>query len=117
MRRELLPMLKLAGPVVRAEIGWMSMGIVDTLMVGPLGPGAIGATGMSSSIFFALVVFGMGVMLGIDALVSRSYGAGRLDDCIRWLQHGVVLALVVAPIVMLLFYSALTTVDYWRLHP
>ena len=110
-------MLKLAGPVVMAEIGWMSMGIVDTIMVGPLGPAAIGAAGMSSSIFFALAVFGMGVMLGVDALVSQSYGAGRLDDCVRWLQHGVLLSIVVAPVLMLLFYGALATVDDWRFHP
>jgi len=72
MRRELLPMLKLAGPVILAEIGWMSMGIVDTIMVGPLGPAAIGASGMSNSLFFAVAVFGMGVMLGLDALVATS---------------------------------------------
>src|SRR5438093_7139925 len=63
MDRELLPMLRLAGPVILAEIGWMSMGIVDTIMVGPLGPAAIGASGMSNSLFFAVAVFGMGVML------------------------------------------------------
>ena len=111
-------MLMLAGPVVMAEVGWMSMGIVDTIMVGPLGPAAIGATGMGGSIFFAFAVFGMGVMLGLDALVSQSYGAGRLDDCVRWLQHGVVAALVVAPLTMLVFYAAVgSTVDHWGLHP
>jgi MATE family multidrug resistance protein len=117
MRRELLPMLRLAGPVVLAEIGWMSMGVVDTVMVGPLGPAAIGATGMGSSLLFALAVFGMGVMLGLDALVSQSYGAGRLDDCVRWLQHGVSLSVVVSPALMLLFYAGLTTIDHWKLHP
>lgn len=110
-------MLKLAGPVVMAEIGWMSMGIVDTIMVGPLGPASIGATGMSSSIFFALAVFGMGVMLGVDALVSQSFGAGRLDDCVRWLQQGLLLAVLVAPAVMVVFYGALLTIDGWGLHP
>jgi multidrug resistance protein, MATE family len=107
MPRELVPMLRLAGPVVMAEVGWMSMGIVDTIMVGPLGPAAIGATGMSSSLFFAVAVFGMGVMLGLDALVAQSYGAGRLDDCIRWLQHGVLLSVAVAPAVMIVFYAGL----------
>jgi MATE family multidrug resistance protein len=116
MRRELLPMLRLAGPVVLAEIGWMSMGIVDTIMVGPLGPGAIGATGMSSSLFFAAAVFGMGVMLGLDALVAQSYGAGRLDDCVRWLRHGVLLALVVGPAIMLAFQAATAYVDVLRLN-
>jgi MATE family multidrug resistance protein len=117
MRRELVPMLKLAGPVILAEIGWMSMGVVDTIMVGPLGPAAIGATGMSSSLFFALAVFGMGVMLGLDALVSQSAGAGRFDECVRWLQHGVCVAMVVAPATMLVFYGALLTIRSWGLHP
>jgi MATE family multidrug resistance protein len=117
MRREFLPMLKLAGPVILAEIGWMSMGVVDTVMVGPLGPAAIGAAGMSNSLFFAVAVFGMGVMLGLDALVARSYGAGRLDDCVRWLQHGLIVAVIVAPTIMIVFYAALATTETWGLHP
>ncbi len=110
-------MLRLAGPVILAEIGWMSMGLVDTIMVSPLGPAAIGASGMSNSLFFAVAVFGMGVMLGLDALVANSYGAGRLDDCVRWLKHGVLVALIVAPTIMLIFYGALTTSGRWGLHP
>jgi multidrug resistance protein, MATE family len=109
-------MLKLAGPVVMAEIGWMSMGIVDTIMVGPLGAAAIGATGMSSSLFFAFAVFGMGLMLGLDALVAQSYGAGRLDDCVRWLKHGLALALVVGPALTAVFYLSLTGIGALGLH-
>src|SRR5688572_24545421 len=97
---ELRPLLKLAGPVVLAEIGWMSMGIVDTLMVGPLGPAAIAATGMGSSIFTAIAIFGMGLMLGLDALVSQSYGAQRIDECLHWLHQGGVLALGITPLAM-----------------
>jgi MATE family multidrug resistance protein len=110
-------MLRLAGPVVLAEIGWMSMGIVDTIMVGPLGPAAIGATGMGNSLFFAFAVFGMGVMLGLDALVSQSYGAGRLDDCVRWLRHGLALSLIVGPALTALFYGALLGIDAIGLNP
>jgi multidrug resistance protein, MATE family len=110
-------MLRLAGPVILAEIGWMGMGIVDTIMVGPLGPAAIGASGMSNSLFFAVAIFGMGVMLGLDALVAKSYGSGRLDECVLWLRHGLLVALVVAPTLMLIFYGALTTSAHWGLHP
>ena len=85
----------------------MSMGLVDTLMVGRLGPAAIGATGMGSGVFTAIVIFGMGLMLGLDALVSRSAGAGRLDECVHWLHQGVVLALCVAPFVMLVTWGPL----------
>ena len=100
-----------------AEIGWMSMGIVDTLMVGPLGPAAIGATGMSSAVFTALAIFGMGLMLGLDALVSQAFGARRIEECVRWLHQGVALACVVAPAVMALTWVAFATVDWWGLHP
>jgi MATE family multidrug resistance protein len=114
---ELRPLLRLAGPVVLAEIGWMSMGLVDTLMVGPLGPAAIAATGMSSSVFTAIAIFGMGMMLGLDALVSRAAGAGRPDECVHWLHQGVVLAVCVAPLVMLVTWGAFVTIDAWGLNP
>jgi MATE family multidrug resistance protein len=117
LRRELSSMLKLAGPVVLAEIGWMSMGIVDTIMVGPLGPAAIGAAGIASGIFTALAIFGMGLMLGLDALVSQSYGAHRLDECVRWLQHGVLLSVASALPLMLIGYGLVATVDAWGLNP
>ena len=68
MRRELLPLLKLAGPVVLAEIGWMVMGIVDTLMVGRLGPAAIGATGLGNGVFIAIAIFGTGAQNVIIAI-------------------------------------------------
>ena len=85
-------MLALAVPVVLAEVGWIMMGIVDTIMVGRLGPEAIGAVGVGSSLFFALAVFGLGLMLGLDTQVSQAFGARRLDECHRWLYHGLALA-------------------------
>jgi MATE family multidrug resistance protein len=102
--------------VVLAEIGWMSMGLVDTVMVGRLGPAAIAATGMGSGVFTAIVIFGMGLMLGLDALVSRATGAGRPDECVDWLHQGVVLALGVAPFVMLVTWAAFATIDAWGLN-
>ena len=115
--RELAPLLKLAGPVVLAEIGWMSMGIVDTLMVGPLGPAAIGAAGIGSGVFTAIVIFGMGIMLGLDALVSQAHGANRADEALQWLRHGVVIACIAAPIVIVIVFGAVASMDRWGLHP
>jgi multidrug resistance protein, MATE family len=117
MRSDLQALLKLAIPVILAEIGWMSMGVVDTLMVGPLGPAAIGATGIGSGVFTAIAIFGMGLMLGLDTLVSQAHGAQQPDDCVRWLHHGVCVALFTAPLVMLATWGAFLTIDSWGLHP
>ena len=95
-RTELPPMLRLAGPVVLAELGWMSMGVVDTVMVAPLGPAAIGAAGIGTSLHMAFAIFGMGLLLGLDTLVSQAWGAGRMGDCHRWLFHGVALGNIFA---------------------
>jgi len=92
-------MLKIAVPVVLAELGWMTMGVVDTIMVGPLGPQAISAAGVGNSMHIAFAIFGMAVMLGLDTLVSQAYGARDIRDCHRWFFDGLTLAaLMTVPI-------------------
>ena len=98
-------MLRVAVPVVLAELGWMSMGVVDTIMVGPLGPAAIAAAGVGTSLHMAFAIFGMGLLLGLDTLVSQAYGARQITECHRWLIHGVVLALLLATPVMLICFG------------
>jgi MATE family multidrug resistance protein len=115
--RELPALLKLAGPVILAEIGWMVMGIVDTMMVGPLGPAAIGAAGLGSGVFTAIAIFGMGLMLGLDAYVSQTHGAGDEAECRRWLHSGVWLAAMVGPPIMGLTWLIYASLEAWGLHP
>jgi MATE family multidrug resistance protein len=110
-------MLALAVPVVLAELGWVAMGIVDVLMVGRLGAEAIGAVGIGSSIFMGVGVFAMGLLLGLDTLVAHSYGARRLDDCHRWLVHGVVLAISLSVPTTAVLYGLLSTLHLWGFDP
>src|SRR5580692_12349628 len=99
---EAKPMLRLALPLVCAELGWMTMGIVDTMMVGRQANSAvaIGAVSLGSILYYAVAIFGTGLMLGLDALVSHSYGAGDLEDAHRSLVSGIYLSLGLAPILM-----------------
>src|SRR4030095_12010441 len=102
-------MLARAAPVVLAELGWVTMGIVDTVMVGRLGAHAIGAVGLASMLFFGVAVFGMGGLLGLDPLVAQAFGAGRLDECHRWLVDGVWLGVLVAVPAVALIYGMRAT--------
>lgn len=110
-------MLALAGPVVLAEVGWVMMGIVDTIIVGPLGPAAIGSVGIGSILFLALAIFGMGLLLGLDTLVSHAYGAGRLDECHRWLLHGILLSLIGAPVLTAVALVGISLLPSWGFPP
>jgi multidrug resistance protein, MATE family len=114
-RGEFRPMMRLASPVVFAELGWVMMGIVDTLMVGRLGAAAIGAAGLGSMLFFALAVFAMGLLLGLDPLVAQAFGARRLDECHRWLIAGVWLSAIVSlPVVAALLLMD-ASLKWWGL--
>lgn len=92
LRKQLAPTLRLAVPVILAELGWMGMGLVDTLMVAPLGPAAIAATAVGNSLHLGVAIFGMGLLLGLDTLVAQAYGAGDRALCRRWLTTGLRLA-------------------------
>ena len=102
-RHELRPTIRLALPLVLAEIGWMSMGIVDTVMVGhlPDSARAIGSVAISSNLFNVLAFFGYGLLIGLDTLVAQAFGAGKLEDCHRSLINGIYLSIVMTPFLML----------------
>jgi MATE family multidrug resistance protein len=103
---ELRALLTLAIPVVLSELGWMTMTIVDLIMVGRLGPDAIGAVGLGNAIYYAPSLFGIGLLLGLDTLVSQSWGAGRFDDCHRSLAQAIYIALAFTPLLMLFMLAA-----------
>jgi multidrug resistance protein, MATE family len=101
---ELRAMFALAAPLVLTELGWMAMGIVDTMFVGRVSAEAIGAVSLGTSVFYAIAIFASGLLLGLDTLVSQSFGAGDLEDCHHSLVNGIWLALLLIPGVMVLVW-------------
>lgn len=110
-------MLRLAVPVILAEVGWIVMGLVDTVMVGPLGPAAIGAVGAGTILYMTLMMPGFGTLLALDTFIAQSYGAGRIDDCHRWLFAGVQLAIVLSVVLTGLAWVGVLALPLLGLHP
>ncbi len=109
-------MLHLALPLIFAELGWMSMGIVDTVMVGhlPNSAVALGAAALGQVLYHTLA-FGIGgVLIGLDTVLSQAFGAKRIDDANRALQHGLLLAAGLSLALMLL--TAILPLGIGRLH-
>src|ERR1700722_13987409 len=107
-RRDFRLTLRLALPLIFAEIGWMSMGIVDTIMVGRLSNSAvaIGATGLGQSLYHGVAIFAGGLLLGMDTFVAHAYGREDLADARHSLVNGLFLALTLTPLLML-------SVSFW----
>ena len=95
-------MLRLALPLVMAEVGWMSMGVVDTVMVGHLPHPAVTISAAAlGQVLYNTLAFGIGgVLLGLDTYISQAHGAGDWDDANKWLLSGVVLAGMLSAVLM-----------------
>lgn len=76
------------------------MGLVDTIMVGRVSPVAIGAVNIGGTIFATVALFAGGILLGLDTLVSQSFGGDDLRDCHRSLLNALYLCVPLAPAVM-----------------
>jgi multidrug resistance protein, MATE family len=100
-RAEIRAMMHLAAPLVLAEIGWMSMGVVDTMAVGRVSADAVGAVSIGTIVFYNIGIFGGGLLLGLDTLVAQAFGAGDREKCRTWAIQGFWLALFLVLPVML----------------
>ena len=108
IHRELRPMLALALPLVLAELGWMTMALVDTVMVGhlPLSSEALSASALAQ-ILYNTLAFGVGgVLLALDTTIAQAHGAGDTPAANRWLWQGLLLALALTALLLALFQAA-----------
>src|SRR6266508_1807483 len=107
-RGELRSTLRLAVPVVTVQVGMMSMGVVDTVMVGHLSGSSVGlaAVALGHLYFFGIGVFGMGTLLVLDPVVAQAVGAGDAPGIARGIQRGVLLAGILAVPSMLILLAA-----------
>ena len=110
-------MLQLALPVVAAELGWNAMGMVDTLMVGRVSAESIGAVSLGTALFLAVGIFGIGMLLGLDTLVSQAFGAGKIEECHRSLVQGVYLSFMLAPLLTGVIWSVIPFLSHWGMNP
>ena len=85
--REILPYykrnLKVAFPVMLTQFGAAMVGLADSIMVGHYGTADLAAVSFSNAIFFTVMVFAMGAVMGITPLVGHVHG--RLE---KLLQQG-----------------------------
>jgi MATE family multidrug resistance protein len=89
---EIRPLLRLALPLAVAQGGQALMGLVDTAVVGHAGALPLAGVGLGVALFMAFAILGMGVMHGVDPLVSQAIGAGDPRRARRVLWQGTWLA-------------------------
>lgn len=95
-RDEFRRTIGLALPLVAVQLGWMLMGLVDTLMVGRLSARDLAAVALGNLFFMGIISFGMGLLMALDPLVAQAVGARDRLAAARAVQRGLVLAVLLA---------------------
>ncbi|MEM8712124.1 MAG: MATE family efflux transporter [Planctomycetota bacterium] len=106
-RRELSVLTRLAMPILLTNICWMLVSVVDVLMLGRWSSDAVAAALLAGVWVHLTQMLGMGLVMGIDPLVTQGFGARDRTALGRALQRGIVVALFAsAPIIALRFSTA-----------
>jgi multidrug resistance protein, MATE family len=99
-------MVRLAGPIALVNLAMMSMGVVDTLMLGHFSGDALAAGALGNLYFYAVAMFGLGVVAAVEPIIAQAVGA-RDDDAIALgVQRGLVIAVGISLVVSALLLLA-----------
>ena len=111
-RATLRVLLGLAAPVVLSRLLMMSMGLVDTIVVGHRGANDLAALALGWAVTSPILVGGIGLLQGVQILSARYYGAGDMRSAAAVLRQGlwyaVFLGVIFATLVVAFIHPILT---------
>ncbi|MCB9919669.1 MAG: MATE family efflux transporter [Planctomycetes bacterium] len=93
-RREFRDLVALAAPIMVVQIGMMSMGLVDTAMLGRVSSDDVAACGLGNSFSYLVANFCMGILFALDPILSQALGARDNEAFANGLRNGFVVALL-----------------------
>jgi len=105
-RSEYRALISLAMPIVIVQVGLMTMGVADAIMVGRFSAAGLAATAIGNFYFFVVAVFGIGVLLVLDPLIAQAVGAKDETAIALAMQRGLLLAVVMSVLLGLLLLPA-----------
>jgi MATE family multidrug resistance protein len=117
MRLSAAAVLKLALPVVITYLGIMLMGTEDLIFVGRLNAESIGAVGVGTSFFSWIMIFGLGLLAGLDYLVSFAKGASRPEDGHRALVQSLIASTALSVPLTLILLLLSTSLESFGVQP
>lgn len=109
VRAELRAYLRLAWPIVVAQLSFVSMGAVDTILAGRLGAPQLAAVAVGANVFFLMFVLFSGISMAVAPIVAQQLGAGCTPREIGSFVRGALLLAVLLGLIWILLMHLLRT--------
>ena len=94
--------LQLAYPVIIGQLGFIMMGVVDSVMVGKLGPAPLAAASLGNGITIVIFIVGIGVSFAVTPLVAIAVGANKYSDCGIYFRQSLLVNILFGLILMII---------------
>ncbi len=109
--------LRVALPVVMTQLGGALVGLADSIMVGRYGTTELAAVSFSNGIFFMVMVFAMGCVMGLTPVVGNAFAQNDDERVATYLQNGLYFTLILSLLTCLLLSAFLPFLDYMGQEP
>ena len=114
LKKHIVSTIQLAYPVIIGQLGIVMMGVVDSLMVGQIGPAPLAASSLGNGMTFVILIIGIGVSLAVTPLVAIAVGAGKFDDCGIYFRQSLLVNSILSVIIAMIIYFSADLVIYFN---
>jgi MATE family multidrug resistance protein len=107
-RGELRATLTLAWPLIATNLAQMALTTTDVIVLGRLGPDALAAATLATNLYFAVLIFGIGLVSAAAPMMAEALGRKRraVHDIRRTFRQGLWSALIISiPAWLLLWHT------------
>lgn len=105
LKHEFLAILRLAGPLVVAQLAHVLMVFTDTVMMAMLGPDELAGGGLGAASYSFISIFCVGTIAAVGNLVAIKHGANDAAGVSRITQNGLWLGWALALVAGLLLWN------------
>lgn len=101
-------MLALGWPMILTNLAQTAMTATDVMIIGRLGPDALAAGALGSNLYFAPLIFGLGLMYATSPMMAAELGrkAHSVRDVRRTVRQGLWLAVIIVIPIWILLWNA-----------
>lgn len=100
-KKHYLPLWRLGLPVIMAQIGQISVGIVDSIMIGQAGTTELAAASFANTLFNLTILFGTGCTFAITPRIGDAFGEGDTGKVAERFKSGMAYALSIGVLLTL----------------
>ena len=116
-RTPMRELVDLAWPIAAGMLGETALGLVDTKLVGGLGPAALGGVGMATVLLYLGYSMVFGLMRGVKVRSASAVGAGRGGDAIRYAHAGIVFGAVAGALLFFVTRDVTSALRWLQVDP